>query len=78
MNTIEGPGHVQFYLFRFLEFADETGIKVNLNIIPYGRDAGIKLISSFMAGGEQYDVFLFDCIEVAQYAEADWAMPVDK
>ena len=78
LNTIEGPGNAQFYLSRFLEFADETGIKVNLNVIPYGRDAGIKLISSFMAGGEQYDVFLIDCIEVAQYAEADWVMSVDK
>lgn len=78
LNTIEGPGNVPFYLSRFVEFADKTGIKVNLNVIPYGRDAGIKLISSFIAGGEQYDVFLIDCIEVAQYAEAGWVMPVDK
>ncbi len=78
LNTIEGPGNVPFYLSRFVEFADKTGIKVNLNVIPYGRDAGIKLIASFIAGGEQYDVFLIDCIEVAQYAEAGWVMPVDK
>jgi len=34
LNTIEGPGNVPFYLSRFVEFADETGIKVNLNVIP--------------------------------------------
>lgn len=78
LNTILGPGDAQFYISRFNEFTDKTGVKVNLTVVPYGRDAGIKLIASFMAGGEQYDVFIIDCVEVAQYAEADWVMPVDK
>jgi multiple sugar transport system substrate-binding protein len=78
LNTILGPGQAQFFLSRFKEFADKTGVKVNLTMVPYGRDSGIKLIASFMAGGSQYDVFIIDCVEVAQYAEAGWVMPVDK
>ncbi len=78
LNTILGPGHIQFYLERFKEFADETGIKVNATVVPYGRDMVPKLIASFMAGGHQYDVFVIDCIDVAQFAEAGWVMPIDK
>jgi len=78
LNLVEGPEYIQFFSTRFKEFADKTGIKVNLTVVPYGRDSGIKLVSSFMAGGSQYDVFMMDCVELAQYAEAGWVMPVDK
>jgi multiple sugar transport system substrate-binding protein len=77
LNTLEGPAHVQFYTQRFQQLANEKGIKVNLNVLPYGRDAVMKLVASFMAGGEQYDVFVLDCVDVARYASAGWLYPID-
>ena len=77
LNTLEGPAHVQFYSQRFLQLAEEKGIKVNLNVLPYGRDAVMKLVASFMAGGDQYDVFVLDCVDVARYASAGWLLPID-
>ncbi len=78
LNTIAGPGHLQFILKRVREFAKETGIKVNVNVVPYGRDMKVKLIASFLAGGDRYDVFILDCVDVAQFAEAGWMLPIDK
>lgn len=77
LNTLEGPAHVQFLTERFQQLADQKGIKVNLNVIPYGRDAVMKLVASFMAGGNQYDVFVLDCVDVARYASAGWLYPID-
>lgn len=62
---------------RFQQFAEKTGIRVNLNVIPYGRDATMKLVASFMTGGDQYDVFVIDCVDVARYASAGWVYPID-
>ena len=78
LNTVLGPGQASFFIQRFKEFADQTGIKVNLTILPYSRDAVPKMIASFLAGGHQYDVFTLDCIDVAQFADAGWIMPIDK
>jgi multiple sugar transport system substrate-binding protein len=77
LNTLEGPSHVQFLAQRFQELADAKNIKVNLNVLPYGRDAVLKLVASFMAGGSQYDVFVLDCVDVARYASAGWLYPID-
>ena len=30
-----------------------------------------------MAGGDQYDVLVLDCVEVARYASAGWLLPID-
>lgn len=77
LNTLEGPAHVQFLTQRFQELAATKNIKVNLNVLPYGRDAVMKLVASFMTGGTQYDVFVLDCVDVARYASAGWLYPID-
>ena len=79
LKTIVGPGHVQFYLQRAMEFTNKTGIKVDISVCPYGsRDIVTKLITSFIAGGHQYDIFVIDCVDVAQFADAGWVMPINK
>ena len=45
LNVIEGPGHAPFLVERFQDLAEEQGINVNLNVIPYGRDANVKLVA---------------------------------
>ncbi len=77
LNTLSGPGDLDFLLQRFQQLQTEKGIKVNVNVLPYGRDAVMKLVASFMTGGTQYDVFVLDCIDVAQYASAGWLYPID-
>jgi len=49
LNTISGPD-VDFLLKRVQQFQDKTGIRVNITVVPYGRDQNIKLMSSFLAG----------------------------
>ncbi|NPV80335.1 MAG: extracellular solute-binding protein [Firmicutes bacterium] len=78
LNTISGPGGLDMMLQKCREFQDKTGVRVNVTVVPYGRDQNVKLIASFMAGGSQYDVFVIDCVEVPQYAEAGWALPIDE
>ena len=77
LNTISGPD-VDFLLKRVQQFQDKTGIRVNITVVPYGRDQNIKLMSSFLAGGSQYDIYVIDCVEVPQYAEAGWALTIDE
>jgi len=45
LNTISGPD-VDFLLKRVQQFQDKTGIRVNITVVPYGRDQNIKLMSS--------------------------------
>ena len=77
LNTLSGPNNLDFLLQRFQQLQTEKGIRVNVNVLPYGRDAVMKLVASFMTGGTQYDVFVLDCIDVAQYASAGWLYPID-
>ena len=79
LKTIVGPEHVQFYLQRAMEFTNKTGIKVDISVCPYGsRDIVTKLITSFIAGGHRYGIFVIDCVDVAQFADAGWVMPINK
>ncbi|MGC8869709.1 MAG: extracellular solute-binding protein [Brevinematia bacterium] len=77
LNTLNGPSGLDWYIKRYTEFQDKTGIKVATTVVPYGRDQNIKLMASFLAGGSAYDVFIIDCVEVPQYAEAGWVLPID-
>lgn len=78
LNTISGPGPgVDWLAARAQEFQKKTGATINITVIPYGRDQNIKLMASFLAGGSAYDVFVIDCVEVPQYAESGWVLPID-
>ncbi|PNR95846.1 sugar ABC transporter substrate-binding protein [Petrotoga sp. 9PWA.NaAc.5.4] len=78
LNFIVGPENLEYLIQRNQEFYDKTGIRVNLTVVPYGRDAVPKLIASFLAGGTQYDIFTIDCVDVPMYAENEWVLPVDQ
>ncbi len=58
------------------EFEQETSIKVEFNIFsePVLRE---KVMADLAAGTGAYDIFLLDCWEVAQYAEAGYVVPLD-
>ncbi|WP_367362573.1 ABC transporter substrate-binding protein [Mesotoga sp.] len=74
LNTIFGPEDLTYYLKRNQEFYDLTGIRVNITVVPYGRDQNAKLMASMSSRGSQYDVFVVDCVEVPRYAEAGWLL----
>lgn len=78
LNFIIGPENLDYFISRNQEFYKKTGIRVNLTVLPYGRDAVPKLIASFLAGGTQYDIFTIDCVDVPMYAENGWVLPVDQ
>ena len=78
LNTILGPGDLDYYIARNQEFYEKTGIRVNITVVPYGRDVVPKLIASFLAGGSEYDVFIIDCIDVPEFVENGWVLPVDQ
>lgn len=78
LNTIFGPEDLNYYIERNQKFYDETGVRVNITVVPYGRDQNIKLIASMLAGGSQYDIFIIDCVEVPMYVESGWVLPIDE
>lgn len=78
LNTIFGPEDLNYYIERNEKFYDETGVRVNITVVPYGRDQNIKLIASMLAGGSQYDIFIIDCVEVPMYVESGWVLPIDE
>lgn len=78
LNTIFGPEDLGYYIQRNQMFYDKTGVRVNITVVPYGRDQNIKLIASMLAGGSQYDIFIIDCVEVPMYVESGWVLPVDE
>jgi len=39
LNTLSGPNNLDFLLQRFQQLQTEKGIRVNVNVLPYGRDA---------------------------------------
>ncbi|MGA2975851.1 MAG: extracellular solute-binding protein [Spirochaetia bacterium] len=78
LNTLSGPGpSVDWLAKRAQAFQDKTGVRVNITVVPYGRDQGVKLMASFLAGGSAYDVYVIDCVEVPQYVESGWVLPID-
>jgi multiple sugar transport system substrate-binding protein len=78
LNTIFGPEDLSYYIERNQKFYDQTGVRVNITVVPYGRDQNIKLIASMLAGGSQYDIFIIDCVEVPFYVENGWVLPIDE
>ncbi|MEJ5228512.1 MAG: extracellular solute-binding protein [Pseudothermotoga sp.] len=78
LNTIFGPEDLSYYIERNQKFYDQTGVRVNITVVPYGRDQNIKLMASMLAGGSQYDIFIIDCVEVPMYVESGWVLPVDE
>lgn len=78
LNTIFGPEDLSYYIERNQRFYDQTGVRVNITVVPYGRDQNIKLIASMLAGGSQYDIFIIDCVEVPLYVENGWVLPIDE
>ncbi|PNR99569.1 hypothetical protein X928_07005 [Petrotoga miotherma DSM 10691] len=78
LNMILGPENLDYFIKRNQEFYEATGVRVNITVVPYGRDVVQKLMASFLVGGTQYDIFTIDCVDVPMYAENGWVMPVDK
>lgn len=77
LNTLGGPDPIGYTDRVNLEFEKQTGIKVNVTTVPYSEQR-TKLLVSFIAGGTAYDMYIIDCIEIPEYAEAGWAYPIDK
>jgi len=78
LNTIFGPEDLSYYIDRNQRFYEKYGVRVNITVVPYGRDQNAKLIASMLAGGSQYDIFIIDCVEVPKYVEAGWVLPIDE
>ncbi|HSV31114.1 MAG TPA: extracellular solute-binding protein [Atribacteraceae bacterium] len=58
------------------EFEALTGIRVNIEILPYST-LQEKQAVSLAAGTGVYDVVHVDCVWVGQYAGLGWVIPVD-
>ena len=50
-------------------------IKIEITTIPYGIEQRVKLIASFR-GDRPYDMYIIDCVEVAEHANAGWALDI--
>jgi len=50
-------------------------IRVERTTVPYGREQRLKLIASFRSA-RPYDMYIIDCVEVPEYAAANWALDV--
>lgn len=50
-------------------------IKIERTTVPYGIEKRMKLIASFRAV-RPYDMYKIDCVEVPEYAAANWALDV--
>jgi multiple sugar transport system substrate-binding protein len=77
LNTLGGPDPVGFNEIQNKKFEQKTGIKVNVTTVPYSEQR-TKLLVSFVSGGAAYDMFIIDCIEIPEYVEAGWVLPIDK
>jgi multiple sugar transport system substrate-binding protein len=75
LNTLWGPDPTGWHTKDFQGFTDLTGIGVNVTTVPYGGQRE-KLVADFTAKAGTYDFFLIDCIDVAEYAAAGWALDV--
>jgi multiple sugar transport system substrate-binding protein len=77
LNTLGGPDPIGHTALQNQKFEQLTGIKVNVTTVPYSEQR-TKLLVSFISGGSAYDMFIIDCIEIPEYAEAGWAYPIDQ
>lgn len=59
------------------EFEEETGIKVNIEIIPYA-ELPRKVMLSFSQKSDDYDVIMNDGMYKKGYIENDYIAPLDK
>ena len=50
-------------------------IKIEKTTVPYGIEQRLKLIASFR-GARPYDMYIIDCVEVPEHANAGWALDV--
>jgi multiple sugar transport system substrate-binding protein len=75
LNTLWGPDETGWTAKEFERFEELTGIHVEVTTVPYWGHRE-KLLADFAAGGGAYDFYVIDCIEVAEYAAAGWAMDV--
>ena len=75
IRYLDNPGtNVQELNAKFgRDFPNVTLEVVN---VPQGEHMREKLITSFAAGGGDYDLFLIDIIDVPQFAVAKWAMDI--
>ncbi len=77
LRTISGPDETGYWGKLNKEFEDKTGIKIEVDTVPYGQQQQ-KLVNSFLSGGSTYDLFVMDVIDLPQYVEAGWVEPVDQ
>ncbi|GIP35717.1 ABC transporter substrate-binding protein [Paenibacillus sp. J2TS4] len=59
------------------EFEEQTGIKVNLEIIPYS-DLTSKALMNFSSRSGRYDVIMDDMVHGIGYVNADYVEPLDE
>jgi len=75
LNVLHGPDETGWTASEYERFENLTGIHVEVTTVPYWGHRE-KLLADFAAEGGAYDFFIIDCIEVAEYAEAGWALDV--
>jgi len=73
--VLHGPDETGWTASEYERFENLTGIHVEVTTVPYWGHRE-KLLADFAAEGGAYDFFIIDCIEVAEYAEAGWALDV--
>jgi multiple sugar transport system substrate-binding protein len=75
LNTLEGPDETGWTAKEYQRFEELTGIHVEVTTAPYGGRRE-KLLADFAAQEGAYDFYIIDCIDVAEYAQAGWALNV--
>jgi len=73
LNTLAGPDETGWGAKENERFEQLTGIHIEETTVPYWGHRE-KLMADFTAKAGSYDFFVIDCIEVAEYAEAGWAL----
>jgi ABC-type glycerol-3-phosphate transport system substrate-binding protein len=58
-------------------FEKETGIKVNLDILPQ-EQLNTKVQMAMASNSSDYDVIMIDDMTTGQYAKANWIVPLNK
>jgi multiple sugar transport system substrate-binding protein len=75
LHTTMGPDETGWHAKDFKLFEDTTGMKIEVTSVPYWGHRE-KLLADFTAKAGSFDFFVIDCIEVAEYAAAGWALDV--
>jgi len=66
-----------FFLEKLPEFERETGIKVKVEIYPYGKLMD-KQRTMYALGSSDYDVGQVKCFSIVEWIENGWIEPLDK